>query len=821
MPFKYDIEKKTVLHLCNKEKIFIEGWAVSTEGNVPSFRLYVNDEAILARQVYVERADISEKVSVTVNDSKRNPHSFGFRITADVFQQISTVRLEAVFEDEKETILNLSEVDSISYRDSLAVRLDSDCVDMSNGLAKVTGWCVTSESQFDIHVNGKNGICDSSFHKTTRYDLCDAGFVDESEKLCGFDLTFVPDGSEEYTIEISNGTDTVMKTVSPVKAAAKSHVLRSLITNINVETIKKAVQYLKIFGFKELINRLKKGYQPYTAYDTWFRNHRVTVSEIESQKKYVFEYSPKISIAVPVYNTPVDMLRTMIDSVVEQTYTNWELCIADAGEGGHPSKDVLKEYSQNDKRIKVVTLTENHGIAGNTNKAFELATGDYIGLLDHDDFVEPDALYEVVRKLNEYPYDCLYTDEDKFDTTTGKYDEPNFKPDFNIDALRSHNYITHFFVARRELIEKCGGEHSKYDGAQDYDLILRCSELANRVGHIDKSLYHWRIYSGSTAGNPEQKLYAYEAGRLAIEDHLKRCGLKGTVEMMQKPYWGMYHAVYEVENNPLVSVIIPNYENKEVLERCINSLFNMNTYRNFEVVIVENNSSSKEIFDYYEKVQKEHGNVRVVTWEGKEFNYSAINNFGVRHSKGDYLLLLNNDTEVISPTAISEMLGICQREDVGVVGAKLLYPDRTVQHAGVMVGIGGAAGHLFSRILNQDPGYMMRAIINYDYSSVTGACLMTKKSVYEQVNGLDEELKVAYNDVDYCLKVRALNQLVVYNGYSQWYHYESVSRGYETDMKKIRRFDSEIELFQKKWKDILIEGDPYYNRNLMDGRIAK
>ena len=363
--------------------------------------------------------------------------------------------------------------------------------------------------------------------------------------------------------------------------------------------------------------------------------------------------------------------------------------------------------------------------------------------------------------------------------------------------------------------------NTEYDGSQDYDLILRCVEKADRVCHIDKPLYHWRIYSGSTAGNPEQKLYCYEAGRKAIADHLNRVGLEGSVELMPKPYWGMYHVKYSTPGNPLVSIIIPNYENKEVLQRCLESIFSKNRYKNIEVIIVENNSTSEEIFAYYKELQNNYNNVRVVTWEGKEFNYSAINNYGVRYASGEYLLLLNNDTEMITPDAIEEMLGICMREDVGVVGAKLLYPDNTVQHAGVVIGVGGTAGHLFSRILNQDPGYMMRAILNYDYSAVTGACLMTKKALFEQVGGLDERLKVAYNDVDYCLKVRKANRLVVYNAHSKWYHYESVSRGYETDIRKIKRFDSEIKMFQSKWKDIIVGGDPYYNRNLMDERVSK
>ena len=596
----------------------------------------------------------------------------------------------------------------------------------------------------------------------------------------------------------------------------KANILKSIFANLNAETVRKGVDYLKLNGLRNLFSRLKQGYTAHDDYDSWFKNQRVMNYELMKQRKQVFSYYPKITIVVPTFNTPADMLKIMVDSVLSQSYQNWELCIADASDSAHPARQILKEFQEQDERIRVSFLSENAGISGNTNKGFELATGDYIGLLDHDDFLEPDALYEAVKLLNEYPYDCLYTDEDKYDSKKQKFISPNFKPDFAIDALRSHNYITHFFVARAELIRNVGGESKRYEGAQDYDLVLKCIEKSNAIGHIDKILYHWRIYSGSTAGNPKQKLYCYENGRKAIEDHLKRMDIKATVEQLEKPYWGLYRVEYDTGNNPLISIIIPNYENKAVLERCIDSLFNVNTYNNIEILIVENNSKSREIFDYYESIQKKHENVHVISWTGGEFNYSAINNYGASFAKGDYLLLLNNDTQMIAPDSIRDMLGICMRDDVGVVGAKLLYPDNTVQHAGVVIGIGGCAGHVFSRISKDDPGYMMRAVIDYDYSAVTGACLMTKKKLFETVGGLDEKLAVAFNDIDYCLKIRKLRKLVVYDAFSRWYHYESVSRGYENNINKITRFDKELMLFQNRWKDIIVNGDPFYNKNMMN-----
>lgn len=823
MSLKYSVEKKSILTCGSESRIILEGWAITHEGNVPSFRVFVNGEEVESHQCYVDRPDIAQENNIIVNPNDRNPHSFGFRVVVHYSSKINSLVVNAERDHEKQSILNMDqdEIAEHTLRGSFFVNVE-ETVSEGDALCKVRGWILPSDHEIMISVRNLNGQeLESTYHKTTRYDLADNGLIEESQKLCGYELTLVKDDNNKVEITFSDSKQDTSFDVVLNNEEQKTSVLKSLITNINLETIKKAITYLKVFGLKELINRLKKGYEPYTAYDTWFRDHRITAEEMEKQKNTSFSYQPLISIAVPTYNTPVDMLRVMLDSVIDQTYANWELCIADAGDPNHEAINVLQEYEKKDSRIKVRYLNENFGIAGNTNQAFQMATGEYIGLLDHDDFLEPDALFEIVKKLNEYPYICLYTDEDKFDTTKGTFEEPNFKPDFNIDALRSHNYITHFFVAKADLIRSVGGEHSEYDGSQDYDLILRCTEKADRVCHIAKSLYHWRIYSGSTAGNPEQKLYCYEAGRKAIADHLERVGLQGTVELMPKPYWGMYHVKYSTPGNPLVSVIIPNYENKEVLQRCIESIFAKSTYKNIEVIIVENNSTSDEIFAYYDRVQKSYNNVRVVKWEGSEFNYSAINNYGVTFANGEYLLLLNNDTELITADAIEEMLGICMREDVGVVGAKLLYPDRTVQHAGVLVGIGGTAGHLFSRILDQDSGYMMRAILNYDCSAVTGACLMTKKEIYNKVGGLDENLKVAYNDIDYCLKVRKENRLVVYNAYSKWFHYESVSRGYETDIRKIRRFDQEVKLFQKKWRQMIVDGDPCYNRNLMDERIAK
>ncbi len=556
-------------------------------------------------------------------------------------------------------------------------------------------------------------------------------------------------------------------------------------------------------------------------YQKWFAEHSATQEDLELQRKLTLPKQPKISILVPTWNTPEKYLREMIDSVQNQTYTNWELCIADASvaEGGSRNEQVaaiLKEYAAKDSRIRYVLLDSNLGISGNTNAAAKLACGDYVGLLDHDDILAPDALFEVAAAVNAGNPDVLYTDEDKINMEGTFHFDPNLKPDFAPDLLRSHNYITHFFVARRSLLEKIGYFRKEYDGAQDYDLILRATEQTDHIVHIPKILYYWRNHPGSTSQNPESKLYAYDAGTRAIAASLERTGDKGTVTRLD--LWGLNHVRYDTPSDPLISVIIPNKDHIDDLKLCIESMITRSTYRNFELVVVENNSTQPETFAFYEEICKKYPQVRVVRWE-KEFNYSAINNFGAEHAKGDYLLLLNNDTELIEPDSLGEMLGICMRSEIGCVGAKLLFADDTVQHCGIILGPGGFAGHVFSGIKDTDYGFMMRAQMTGNWSAVTAACLMIRREVYEQVGGLTEDFKVALNDVDLCMKIRAANYRIVCTPFAKWHHFESKSRGYEDTPEKKARFEQEVKRFRDRWGDTVDAGDPYYNANLSVDRL--
>lgn len=583
-----------------------------------------------------------------------------------------------------------------------------------------------------------------------------------------------------------------------------------VLNKVSPYNIKKGILYLRHYGPKEFWVKLTERFQADDVdYEQWYENHKALPEELEKQKNEKWKRKPLISIVVPVYNTPQVFLRQMIESVQNQSYSEWELCIGNASPENKEMKKILEEY-KNDARIKEVEIPENKGISQNTNRAMEIASGELIGLLDHDDLLAPNALYEIAKAVNEHlDAEVIYTDEDKVTTDLKEHFQPHLKPDFNLDLLRSNNYICHFFVASRDLIKRVGGFRPEFNGAQDYDLILRCTEQAKQIVHIPKILYHWRVHKASTADNPASKMYAFDAGKRAIEEHLIRCRTKGTVQHTKD--LGFYRVKYEICGEPLVSIIIPNKDQSEALKKCLDSIREKTSYRNYEIIIVENNSEEPETFAFYKKIAGEK--IKIVTWEG-EFNYSAINNFGVRHARGDYLLLLNNDVEIINGDWLTEMLSHCQRKEVGIVGAKLYYPDNTIQHAGIIIGIGGVAGSVFVGLPRAFSGYLHKASIQLDLSAVTAACMLVKRSVFEQVGGLEEKLKVAFNDVDFCLRVREKGYLVVYDPYAELYHYESKTRGAEDTKEKIRRFQTEIEYMRSHWIGLLKKGDPYYNCNL-------
>lgn len=810
------IDKVNLNRVKDKVTLMLDGWCYSDNVDITEISCKIKGRDF--HQITVNsRKDVHDALGLS---SGIRVIGFSFCIQEDSSFFDEGVLLEIHAGNEcREIEVSAADLSNNTVDNSLIANVEGISFDSVSGTAVITGWSLSllrSDVGFHLvdHYGKEQCIAQRNM---LRKDIAEKYCLDLNDSMCGFMITFKPETGENYTLQIDDSKGILQFPVLIAKPEKPGYLskLSGIRRYLNLYNVKIALEYLKDNGILKTIQRVSTGVVPSRQinYHIWFTNHRVTQLEMERQKKTVFAYQPKISLLVPTYNTPETYLKEMIDSVITQSYTNWELCIADASDSNSRTRDILQQYCESDDRIKVKYLDYNEGISGNTNHALSLATGEYAGLYDHDDFLEPDALFEIVNSLQKQQYDVVYTDEDKFNTKKGQVEAPHLKPDFSIDLLRSYNYITHLFVAKLELIRSVGGFRSEFDGSQDYDLILRCIEKAEGIYHLPKILYHWRMHSESTAANPKSKMYCYEAGKRAIEEHLKRSSVQGCVEIMGEPNWGCYKTSYRLEKEPKISVLIPNYENKPVLERCLNSLFHVNTYQNFEVIIIENNSTSAEIFNYYEKLQKEHDNVKVVRWNGTGFNYSALNNFGAEYATGDYLLLLNNDTEMIHPSSLTELVGYCQREDVGVVGAKLLFPNDTVQHAGVVIGFGSVAGHVFYGINRKSDGYFNRAVVPGDWSAVTGACLMTKKTLYNQVGGLDESLAVAFNDIDYCLKIRSMNKLVVLNPFSLWYHYESVSRGYENDFNKMIRFESEVRTFQNRWSDILLKGDPYYNSN--------
>lgn len=657
---------------------------------------------------------------------------------------------------------------------------------------------------------------------TRRDDVSQIYYKQVYDKDFGFDIQFPYERGRSYWLLIHCDGKTARIKYNEELIARRSSVAHKRMEKIkdlmNLETVRVAADFGKKHGLKALFLKSRhklQGLDNDYDYAEWYNLTKPAEEELAKQRKTVFPYQPKLSIAIPAYKTPEKYLREMLDSLLVQTYVNWEVCLVN----GSPKAEgvivdrVMKQYCGQDHRFRYKNLEENRGIAGNTNAAIEMISGDFLVLADHDDTLPEHALFEVVAALNDHPQcEVIYSDEDKLDMDGGALFDPHFKPDFNQDLLTSVNYISHLFVVKKELLDRVGGFRQEFDGAQDYDFIFRCTEGAQEIHHIPKVLYHWRCHQNSTAGNPASKLYAFEAGSRAIMAHYERLGIPAK-KVEKGVDYGIYHTTFAIRGQPLISVVIPNKDHYQDLNLCMRSILTRATYQNLEFVIIENNSTDPATFAYYEQIQKEFPQVHVVTWE-REFNYSAINNFGAGFATGEYLLFLNNDTEIIAPEMFEEMLGFCQREDVGCVGARLLYQDDTIQHAGVVVGFGGIAGHTFIGLHEAENSYFHRAMCAQDYSAVTAACMMTKASVFQAVGGFTEELVVAFNDIDYCMKVRRLGKLVVYAPYAAMYHYESKSRGLEDTPEKVARFNREIAVFARRWPEILQNGDPYYNPNL-------
>lgn len=818
----FHIDQTDVVQENETLTICVTGWCVPKEADHIEYHVNVNQKECPVQYVMKQRPDVVKALRKHVQDSNVG---FEIKLKNNLANEIEVIKIYGMDGKNRISLLKLDKKQINNLLNNSFLRYSIDNLEKKTeneeNVYYVTGWAVLHDLndviEFDVESAAGHKI-DFSVTWNEREDLVSQGLASKEQLNSGFRMRCVSNNEDDRIIITSRNKNireviNIQTYVERNKKAERKIVFSQMKKAISIKNGMKLVKYVSKHGFKDIKKKIQQAvaYQDENAhYQDWFNRHKATEALLQEQKEYHFDYNPKISILVPTYNTPIHFLKEMIDSVRMQSYQNWQLCIGEGSQGNKELEAVLEEYHHMDSRIIFKVLEKNEGISGNTNGALSIADGEFIGLLDHDDLMEPDALFEIVKELQDKTVDIVYTDEDKVMGNPLKNIDPNFKPDFSMDLFRSHNYITHFFCVRKTIVDEVGGFRSEYDGSQDYDLMFRCIEKARDIRHVAKILYHWRMHAASTAENPASKMYCYDAGKRAIEAHLERIGVKGQVE--HTGLWGMYHVTYDTPGNPMISIVIPNKDHIDDLDVCIRSIIERSTYRNFEFIIVENNSEQKETFEYYKRIQSEFDCIKVVFWE-REFNYSAINNYGVNFASGEYILLLNNDTELLEPNSLADMLGICMRDEVGIVGAKLLFSDDTVQHAGIVLGFGGFAGHVFSGIGKDDYGYMVRARINCNYSAVTAACLMTRRSVYEKVNGLSEEFVVALNDVDYCLKVREEGYLIVYDAFSVWHHYESKSRGYEDTPEKKARFQGEVKKFQYKWQQILEDGDPYYNKN--------
>lgn len=771
----------------------LDGWYAHPERKVYEFELLGDgyDTVELPQTQRRERPDVAQALGCEFGDFLPG---FTVRIPEVLKLAEKYQNLELFLRHDEERIsiweINAEELDELIKENLVEYHLDRVEI-LYDTMLEIQGWVVDQRGSVDVTVHQEDAsLLDCRISRGRRPDVVERRNLDEEYKTqeIGFRISAALPEIKGREIILHFCGDSVTKTC-----------------DIDIEALRKENKPKGFFGRLFGKETVAEG-----GYEAWIARHKADKRVLRRQKHASFAQKPLISIVIPLYCTPLPYLKELIESVRRQSYENWQLCLAD-GSPDDKVKEFLEKHYGREKRIVYQKLEENGGISVNTNAAAELAKGEYLMFCDHDDTLEPDALYEIVKAINDTDADVVYTDEDKVSMDGQHYFDPNFKPDFNLFRLRENNYICHIFVVRKSLTDETGMLRSEFDGAQDFDFILRCCEKAKKITHIPKVLYHWRCHMDSTAADPSSKAYAYEAGRKAIREHYQRMGIDAKVDMTERPGW--YRSHIKVQGNPMVSIIIPNKDHTDDLELCLFSMSRKSTYRNYEVLIVENNSEKEETFEYYKKLPERYPKVRVLTWE-KEFNYSAINNFAAEEAQGEYLLFLNNDVEILTPDWIEEMLQNCQQENVAAVGAKLYYPDDTIQHAGVVLGLGGIAGHIMCRASREDPGYFGRMISVQEISAVTAACMMVKKSEFDSVKGFDETFQVAFNDIDLCMKFRAAGKKIVFTPYAELYHYESKSRGLEDTPEKQFRFDKEVKRFQEKWAQQLEMGDPYYSPNL-------
>lgn len=802
-------------HLEKKNVLIAQGWFRNDNPEGNNIAVFMGSQQLDIKIDEYSGLEVRQKyLSLYANISKEY---FVYIVLPSGWIKNKKLLIYTVNGDERKCCLELSVKRLLKMQKDVDYNIDS--ITCMNNTCTISGWCVSLEDyEIEVHSHGRRLSCD--IDKVFRRDVA-AAFKEVSlNQACGFKIEFSCIGVNHVNLLLKTKyKQSIYQTRLNLYKKGATPFRKGLLfcqLAIRGRYITNGLQYLRLYGVKRFSHKawaIIRGRNTHEIdYNRWAKRFELNRDQILEQKQNNFTVKPKFSIVVPLYKTPEVYLSEMIQSVINQTYDNWELCLSDGSGTDSPLTRTLKDFEQKDQRIRVVYNNKKLSISENTNAAISIARGDYIVFMDHDDLLVNEALYQcAIRVNNNKKVDVIYSDEDKISMDGKVLFQPHFKSDYNEFLLCSMNYISHLYVVKKDLLDKVGGLDSNFDGAQDYDLIFRTIEASQSIEHIPKVLYHWRSHFDSTSEHPEAKEYAFEAGRRAIEAHYKRMGIPATVE--HGAFYGIYRTRYHWAEKPKISIIIPNKDHVEDLDKCLKSLIQKTVYPNYNIIIVENNSVEEKTYEYYKKIERTWKHVRVVYYKGA-FNFSAINNYGRTFADGEYLLLLNNDTEIIDEICIEELLYPCMCPNVGIVGAKLYYSDHTVQHAGVVIGFGGIAGHTFIGFNQYDSGYFSRLICAQNYSAVTAACMMIKREAFDAVGGLSEEFEVAFNDIDFCLKVRKLGMLVVYNPYAQLYHYESKSRGLEDTPQKIERFNGEAAKFLEKWPDILTEGDPYYNVNL-------
>lgn len=699
-----------------------------------------------------------------------------------------------------------------------AIEICIDTLEEAAGMVFIQGWAVSKALRpltFEVEDHCKREWRIEETRFMNRQDVNLSFGIAEQEYLAGFRLSCRAQQETKdekikyYVLKAKDGIASASVTIRADRLRVKNSRVGRKMFSLRGGGARHEIRYITPYE-RGMLGESTKFHRGEQRYDSFRKITELTEAEKKKQRQTEFADFPLISIAAAVSGADLKWLRQMLDSICAQTYHNWELCLAAADAQGQVKALLERDYSH-EARIHYMKAEDAAAYETCINAAFEMTKGDYILVIGQNDTLEADAVFEIVRLWDsDKDAEIIYMDEDSVDDSGEIYTRPLLKPDYNPYMLNSTNYIGHGAAVKKEIVRETCGMRSGFDGAREYDFILRCCEKAQNIRHIPRVLYHCR-YDKESEQNPLLVRAKWDMGRKALLEHYHRTGVDAKVEWAEEPQ--TYRTKWECKGMPKVSVIIPNMDHAEDLETCVRSIVDKTEYGNYEIVIVENNSHERKTFSMYEKLSKNYPQVRVLTWKD-EFNYAAINNFAVRETDGEYLLFLNNDTEVISRGWMEEMLGICQQPQVGIVGAKLYFPDHTIQHAGVIIGLSGIAGHLFLGEAGDDNGYMARAGITQNLSAVTAACMMTGREAFEAVGGFDEKLKVALNDVDYCLKVVKSGRMVVYTPHAELYHYESKSRGVEDTPQKKARYEAEVQCFKERWPEILKNGDPFYHPNL-------